>query len=60
MSAISITENVILKGKVIMLSVLPVVILAIVACIVYYKMVEDKMAEEVGKRYPSFEVQGRQ
>lgn len=36
-----------LKGKVILLSVLPVVAMAIISCIVSYIMVEDKMAEEV-------------
>ena len=36
-----------LKGKFILLSVLPVTVLAIVACFVSYIMVEKKMAEEV-------------
>ncbi len=36
-----------LKGKFIMLSVLPVVALAIISCIVSYKMVEQKMSVEV-------------
>ena len=36
-----------LKAKFIMLSVIPVVALAIISCIVSYIMVEDKMAEEV-------------
>ncbi len=36
-----------LKAKFIMLSVIPVVALAIISCIVSYVMVEDKMAEEV-------------
>ena len=36
-----------LKGKVIMLSVVPVVVLAIISCIISYIVVEDKIAEEV-------------
>ncbi|MCR5233092.1 MAG: cache domain-containing protein [Lachnospiraceae bacterium] len=36
-----------LKGKVIMLSVIPVIVLAIISCIISYIVVEDKMAEEV-------------
>ena len=39
--------NMKLKGKFIMLSVIPVAILAIITCLVSYKMVEEKMAEEV-------------
>ena len=36
-----------LKGKFVLLSVLPVLILAIVSCVVSYIMVEQKMSEEV-------------
>jgi methyl-accepting chemotaxis protein len=36
-----------LKAKFIALSIIPVVVLAIITCIVSYIMVEDKMAEEV-------------
>ena len=36
-----------LKGKFVLLSVLPVLVLAIITCIVSYIMVEQKMAEEV-------------
>ena len=36
-----------LKGKFIMLSVVPVMVMSVIICIVSYFMVEDKMAEEV-------------
>jgi len=36
-----------LKGKFILLSVLPVMVLAIITCVISYIMVEQKMAEEV-------------
>ncbi|MCR5002041.1 MAG: cache domain-containing protein [Lachnospiraceae bacterium] len=36
-----------LKGKFILLSVVPVVVLALISCIVSYNVVEDKLAEEV-------------
>lgn len=36
-----------LKGKFVLLSVLPVLVLAIITCIISYIMVEQKMAEEV-------------
>jgi methyl-accepting chemotaxis protein len=36
-----------LKGKFILLSVLPVIVLAIITCVISYIMVEQKMAEEV-------------
>lgn len=36
-----------LKGKFVLLSVLPVLVLAIITCVISYIMVEQKMAEEV-------------